>query len=132
MRLKSSIVKCPQCGEKIFMESDRETICGKHKVKPSGYLQFPKRSNQAVTVPIVNGAVLYNYHVDGSEDFETVAAVIKEKPGKFGLENKTNRRWLVTSPNGKTTTKNFGEVLVLGANFKIDFGNNNSAQVIVN
>lgn len=133
MRLKSSIVKCPKCNDKIFIESDRETICGNHKVKPVGYLQFSKRSNQAVTVPIVGGAVLYNYHVDSSsEDFETIAAVIKEKPGKFGLENKTNRRWLITAPNGKTTTKNPGEVLVLGADFKIDFGNNNSAQVIVN
>ena len=133
VRLKSSIAKCPQCGDEIFMESDIETICGSHKIKPAGYLNFAKRSNQAVTVPISGGVVLYDYHVsDSSEDFKTVAAVIREKPGKFGLENKTNRAWTITSPNGKTVTKNSGEVAVLGADFKIDFGKGNIAKVVVN
>lgn len=132
MRLKSSIVKCPQCGEEIFLESDRETICGKHKVKPVGYLNFDKRSNQVVTVPIFKDAALYDYHVDNSDDFKTVAAVIKEKPGKFGLENKTNRRWLIIAPDGRTFAKQSGETVVLGADFKIDFGNGNFAQVVVN
>lgn len=89
MRLKSSIVKCPQCGTEIFLESTGETICGNHKLKPVGYLNFNMRSNRLVTVPIFKGSVLYNYHVDNSEDFKTVAAVIKEKAGKFGLENLT-------------------------------------------
>ena len=132
MRLKSSIVKCPKCGEEIFLESDRETICGNHKIKPAGYLNFDKRSNQAVTVPIFKDAVLYNYHVDNSEDFKTVAAVMKEKPGKFGLENKTNRRWTITAQDGKTAIKQPGETLVLRENFKIDFGNGIFAQVISN
>lgn len=133
MRLKSSIVKCPQCGEEIFMESDRETVCNSHKVKPIGYLNFAKRSNQAVTVPIIGGAVLYDYHMNSaSENFETIAAVIKEKPGKFGLENKTNLKWSITSPSGKTTSKQFGETLVLGADFKIDFAKGNIATVVVN
>lgn len=133
MRLKSSIVKCPICGEEIFLESDRETICGKHKIKAVGYLDFEKRSNQAVTVPIFKDAVLYNYHMDiSSEDFETVAAVILEKPGKFGLQNKTARRWLITAQDGQTFSKQAGETVVLGANFKIDFGSGTFAQVIVN
>ena len=133
MRLKSSIVKCPQCGEEIFLESDKETVCGNHKIKPAGYLKFDKRSNQVVTVPIFKDAVLYNYHMStSSEDFKTVAAVIKEKPGKFGLENKSNKDWLITAADGKTVTKHTGETLVLGANFKIDFGNGSIAQVVVN
>ena len=133
MRLKSSIVKCPQCGEEIFMESDRETVCKNHRVKPVGYLKFAKRSNQAVTVPIIGGAVLYKYHVDSSsEDFKTVAALVREKPGKFGLKNETDRRWQITAPNGKTVTKQPGETPLLGVDFKIDFGNNNIAQVVVN
>ena len=133
VRLKSSVVKCPDCGEEIFLEKDKETVCKSKKIKPVGYLKFDKRSNQEVVVPIFQNAVLYNYHVDrSSEDFENIAAVIKEKPGKFGLENKTSNKWLITAPDGKTAVKNPGDTLVLGANFKIDFGNNNIAQVIVN
>ena len=132
MRLKSSIVKCPQCGAEIFLESTRETICGNHKVQPVGYLNFDKRSNRLVTVPIFKGAVLYNYHVDNSEDFKNVAALIKEKNGKFGLENKTNRSWTITAPDGKMATRQPGEIAVLGANFTINFGGGNTAQVILN
>ena len=133
MRLKSSIAKCPQCGEEIFLESDKETICKNHKIKPVGYLKFGKRSNQAVTVPIFKDIVLYDYHVDASsEDFKTVAAVIKEKPGKFGLENKTDRKWIITTADGKTVTKNPGETLVISAGAKIDFGKGSIAEVIVN
>ena len=132
MRLKSSIVKCPQCGEEIFLESDRETICKSHKIKPEGYLNFTRRSNQAVTVPIFKDAVLYDYHVSGSEDFETVAAVIFEKQGKFGMENKSSKSFLVTAPNGKSATKNTGERFLLSVDFKIDFGNNNVATVVAN
>jgi len=132
MRLKSSIVRCPQCGEEIFLESDRETICNSHKIKPVGYLNFTRRSNQAVTVPIFKDAVLYDYHVSGSEDFETVAAVILEKPGKFGLENKSSKTWFITLSNGKSVTKKPGEVLGLGVDSKIDFGNNIVATVVAN
>ena len=133
MRLKSSIVKCPRCGNEIFLESDRETTCGSHKLKPAGYLQFDKRSNQVVTVPIFKDALIYDYHMNSaSEDFKTVASAIREKPGKIGLENRSKNDWLVTATNGKTAVKKPGETAVLSAGFKFDFGKGNIAQVIVN
>ena len=133
MRLKSSIARCPQCGSEIFLESDRETICKAHRIKPSGYLNLDKRSNQVVTVPIFKDIVLYNYHLDSaSEDFKTIAAVIREKPGKFGLENKSDRRWTIIASDGRTSVKQPNETAVLSANFKIDFGNGNAAFVVSN
>lgn len=132
MRLKSSIVKCPQCGSEVFLESTRETICGNHQLKPVGYLNFDRRSNRLITVPIFKDVVLYNYHVENSEDFKTVAAVIREKSGKFGLENQTNRNWTVTAPDGQIAIKQPGEIAVLGVNFTINFGGGNIAQVILN
>ena len=85
-----------------------------------------------MTVPIFKDAVLYDYHVSGSEDFETVAAVILEKPGKFGLQNKSSKSWLVTAPSGKSATKQPNETVVLGLGTKIDFDNNNFATVVAN
>ena len=134
MRLKSSIVRCPHCGEEMFLESDRASICqacGK-SVKAAGYLKFPKRANRDVTVPIFKDAVLYDYHMNSSsEDFETAAASVLEKPGKFGLKNDSNNNWIVTAPDGRTFARAAGETQVLVANCKIDFGKN-TAQVIVN
>ena len=135
MRLKSSLVRCPHCGEEMFLESDKATVCQscKKSVKAVGYLNFAKRSNQEVTVPIFKDVALYDYHMNSSsEDFETEAAVILEKPGKFGLKNNSRFNWTIKTPEGKIFAKQPGEVLVLGANAKIDFGNKNIAQILVN
>lgn len=135
MRLKSSIVRCPHCGEEMFLESDKPTVCQSCKkiVKAVGYLNFAKRANLEVTVPIFKDAVLYDYHTDSSsEDFTTETARILEKPGKFGLKNNSRFNWNIKTPEGKIFARQVGEVLVLAPNIKIDFGNKNIAQVIEN
>ena len=135
VRLKSSIVRCPHCGEEIFLESDAATACPncKKSVKSAGYLKFNKRANQAVTVPIFKDAVLYDYHMDSSsENFETAAALVLAKPGKFGLQNNSQSKWIVTAPDGRSFVRQTGETQVLSADCKIEFGKNTSAQVIVN
>lgn len=135
MRLKSSLVRCTYCGEEIFLESDKATTCPncKKTIKAVGYLKFAKRSNQSVTVPIFKDAVLYDYHMNSSsEDFETVAAVILEKPGKFGLKNNSRFNWSVKTPEGKIISRQPGEVQVLFKDAEINFGNKNIAQVVAN
>lgn len=135
IRLKSSLVCCPHCGGEMFLESDKATVCRscQKTVKAVGYLNFAKRTNQDVTVPIFKNAVLYDYHMDSSsEDFMTEAAVVLEKPGKFGLKNNSRFNWTITTPEGKIFARQVGEVLVLGANTRIDFCNRNIAQVVAN
>jgi len=136
MQLKSSIVKCPICGSEMFLESNGETICPdcKNRVKPVGHLKFAKRrSNIAISAPIFEGVHLYEYHMsDTSEDYQTVAATVLVKPGKFGLQNNSNYRWTITNPDGRTSTKQHGDIAVLGLGAKIDFGNGNVAEIIPN
>ncbi|MBR3498169.1 MAG: serine/threonine protein kinase [Selenomonadaceae bacterium] len=135
VRLKSSIAQCPHCGEEIFLESDRPTVCQscKKSVTPVGYFKFGKRSNLDVTVPIFKGVKLYDYHMNSSsEDFETVSAVVLEKPGKFGLQNKSALRWNLTTAGGKNYVCQPGAVQTLALNCKIDFGNRDIAQVVAN
>ncbi|MBO4780018.1 MAG: hypothetical protein J5497_05215, partial [Selenomonadaceae bacterium] len=135
VRLKSSIAKCPNCGSEIFLESDRPTICQscQKSVKAVGYLKFAKRSNLDVTAPIFKGVLLYDYHMNtASTDFATVAAEVLEKPGAFGLKNKSNLRWTLTTPASKNYVCQPGEVQKLGLNSKLDFGNNTVAQIVAN
>ena len=134
MRLKSSIVRCPHCGDEMSLENDRATICQscKKSVKAAGYLKFPRRANREVTVPIFNGATLYDYHMDSlSEDFETAAATVLEKPGKFGLKNNSKFKWIVKAPDGRTFARQPGDTQLLVPNCEIDFGKN-TAQIIAN
>ena len=134
VRLKSSIVRCPHCAKEIFLESDRSTACPycKNSIKAAGYLNFPKRANRSVTVPIFKNAVLYDYHMNSSSnDFETERAVVLEKPGKFGLRNDSADKWLVTAPDGRTFIRQPGDIQLLVPDCEINFGKC-SAQVIVN
>lgn len=134
IQLKSSIIKCPRCGSEMFLESNGETICPdcKNLVKPAGYLKFAKRRhNIEISVPIFEGVKLYEYHMsDTSEDYQTEAAVILVKPGKYGLQNNSKHCWKITANDGRTGTKQQGEIAILGIGFKIDFGNGNIAEVM--
>lgn len=136
VQLKSSIVKCPKCGSEMFLESNGETLCPdcKNRGKPVGYLKFAKkRSNIEIRVPIFEGVSLYEYHMsDTSEDYQNEAAIVLVKPGKFGLQNNSKHRWTITASDGRTSTKQQGDVAILGLGFKIDFGNGNVAEIIPN
>jgi len=134
-RLKSSIVKCPHCGEEMFVECAGQTACSSCKKDASavGHLKFRKRSNVEVLVPIFEGVLLYEYHMgESSDDCQTAAAAVLVKPGKFGLENRSKNRWTVTLASGAAQVKHPGETALLAAGAKIDFGNGNVAEIIPN
>lgn len=124
MQLKSSIIHCPHCGEEIFLDSDHTTVCPecRHKILLAGYLRFADRTNMEIRVPIHEGTSLYEYHMDPrSADYQTKAAEVRVKPGKFGLENQSGREWTVETARGTRTIPHGGTaVLVTGA--KINFG----------
>ena len=136
VRLKSSIVRCPNCSAKMFLESKGTTIClgCNQRVEPLGYLKFAKkRSNINVSLPIFDGVRLFEYYMDvNSEDFQTIAAAISVEEGKFLLRNNSTHNWTVTAPDGRTKTKQRGDDAVLRLGFKIDFGNGNVAEIIPN
>ena len=136
LQLKSSIARCPKCGSEMFLESNGETLCPdcKTRVKPVGYLKFIKsRFNHEISVPVFEGVHLFEYHMnDASRDYQTEAAVVLVKHGKIGLQNNSKHRWTITSPDGRTSTKQQGDVAILGLGFKIDFGNGNVAEIVPN
>jgi len=136
VRLKSSIIKCPSCGNEMFIEPVGETICYncKKRTKVNGYLKFlKKRSSVEIIVPIFDGVCLFNYHInESSYDCHSIEAIILTKPGKYGLENKSKNIWIVISIDGVKSAKKQSEVALLSVGTRIDFGNNNIVEVIVN
>ena len=137
MRLKSSLVQCPHCHDEMFLASDKATICQNcnKNVLPVGYLKFPKRTDMEVTVPLIGGVRLFDYHISNNTDnygYENEVALVMEKPGKLGLKNESSNSWTITAPNGNSAAKQPNEIAVLGAGFKIDFGKKITAEVVVN
>ena len=135
IRLKSSLVKCPHCGDEIFLESNQAMNCpncGK-ELKAVGYIKLPKRASVEMTVPIIGGAHLYRYQIDESaENFDAEIATVLEKPGKFGLKNDAGESWTITAPNGKSAVKQPGDTAVIGIGFRIDFGHGSVGEIIQN
>ena len=133
MRLKSSIVTCPCCGDEIFLESSGETMCPncRRHIRPAGYLDFTRRrANIPVRVPIFDGTTLYAYHMnESSEDYHTETARVKSKPGKYGLKNLSGSKWTVTIGD-KTSVRDPGSVVVLTEGMHIDFGGGTEADVM--
>lgn len=131
-RLKSSIVKCPHCGDEIFLESSGQTLCSncRGRIRPAGYLDFTKRrGNIPVRIPVYEGAVLYACHIDeSSEDYHTEAARVIVKPDKYGLENLSGNKWIVTIGD-RTSVRDPGSVVVLTEGMHIDFGGGTAADV---
>ena len=132
-QLKSSIVKCPHCGQEMFLEPQTESKCPdcQHTTRPPGYLKFLKRrTNLEISVPIFTGVKLYESQVNEvSEDFRTEGAVIISKQTKIGLMNNSNYTWETTSETNIRRTKPRGEVVLLSPGTKIDFRNGNIAEV---
>lgn len=135
MRLKTSIVDCPHCKTRIFIESDKNCTCSECKkpITVAGYLLFKKRAQREVKVPIFENISLYEYHMrDSSTDYTTKAAEILVKPGKYGLKNLSQYSWEITSKDGSISQKKQNEVVVLSSGTIIDFGNQNIIEIIQN
>ena len=106
------------------MERDRPThchLCGCN-FKAVGHLSFNSRHNIEVTVPIYKNAVLYDYHINDSTDFNTPAGQILMRNKRFGLQNLSNKNWQVTKPDNEQTTVPAGKGVILKIGYKIDFG----------
>jgi len=136
VHLKSSIVRCPHCGNELFLSDTGETCCPDcaQRFTAPGYFKFlKKRSNTAISVPLFSDVRLYEYHMrDSCEDYRKCAAIVRVKPGKLGLENQSGYTWSVTQPKGTVSAKRPGETVLLRQGTRIDFGNNNVVEVVAN
>ncbi|MCR5214662.1 MAG: serine/threonine-protein kinase [Eubacterium sp.] len=135
MRLKSSITKCPICGNDVFVDCHDSycDACGKTIIAP-GYLKFKSRTGMDILVPIYQDTRLFDYHLNyDSSDYFTVKANVMAKPGKYGLLNKSGEDWQISSADGsRKSIRRNKEIAVLGSGFVFDFGNGNIAEVINN
>ena len=123
IRLRSEIYKCKNCGEIIFADSDKNTVCTfcQHSHSFEHCIELPK-----MNIALHARAKLYDYHIDSdSNDFRTIAAetVINETAGTLELKNKSKKTWLIISGNGKQTTKASGKTVPLETGTQIIFGN---------
>lgn len=133
MQLKSSVVKCPCCGEEMFLSNTGSTECPDcgMQINPVGSLRWDKkRANVEINVPVYEGCRLFGFHMDElSEDHRSITAEVVVKPGKYGLTNRSGYEWTVSVSDGRSAIRENGETVVLGKGLSIDFGKGTSVEV---
>ncbi|MBP5406920.1 hypothetical protein J6Z19_07210 [bacterium] len=131
IKLKGLIMKCPFCGDEIFidpMQQEQKCIfCGKTFDSP---LMLKVKKYSPV---LVDSSKLYACHVKhDSSDFRTVMGEVvsnKTDPKILGLKNCSGFAWEAILPTGESRPFADGQVFKLGKGLKINFGNGNIAEV---
>ena len=102
VNLRSRLVKCPACGEDLFLDFDSQTICPNskcgHVIGKNRILAF---GNGEYRVPIFPGVGIYKCMVDSlSDDCETQIGSITvnpQNPNILGIKNESSKPWLAVS-----------------------------------
>lgn len=122
-RLHDRVAQCTRCGMRyLFDPGTAPPICWScgEAPHPPLWLAF-----DGSVVVLTETTVLHRHHVDLSYDFtEPVADIVEhpQRPGTWGLRNRSAARWRVVTPGGSVHSVGPGASarLVLGATY--DFG----------
>ena len=128
--LRDKIIKC-SCGSETFIDVDSASSlcieCGRNIPKP------PVLKVQKYQVVLYPGNKLYKCHVAGnSEDCtEIMGEVVQSKTSqdRWGIKNLSDISWIGTSPKDEQRAVGKGEFIPIARGFKINFGNNNLAEI---
>ena len=129
VRLRNSIVYCPQCGSEVFYDDDpaatqgtQQTCwnCGKGVVAP------PHLTIGDQTVMLNHDTQINQHHLDGtSYDLKTVIAKVTQHPTNpdiWGLQNCTSYQWTGIKPDGSRVGVDPGRTIAWSKGLIIDFG----------
>ncbi|MBQ3033081.1 MAG: serine/threonine protein kinase [Deferribacterales bacterium] len=130
INLRGLTIKC-KCGSETFIDpkhSEFSCISCNQKIPAPLILSVKKYK-----VALNNGKKIYKCHVQyDSEDYREVQGEVvanKKDPSMLGLRNNSSRPWSAALPNGATKSFAPGEVIRLDKGVKINFGNNNIAEI---
>lgn len=129
VRLRNSIMFCPQCGREVFYDDDLAVkqgrpqtcwSCGKDVIAP------PRLTIGDQSVMLNHNTEIVQHHLDGtSYDLETVIGRMTRHPTNpdlWGLKNCTTNQWKGVKPDGSRVGIDPGRTIALSKGLVIDFG----------
>lgn len=130
IRLRDSIIYCPNCRAENFYDSDRLKIKG--KLNPCWHCQsdllLPPRIRIGKNVIMLNyDTKLFEHHIDSRSQYvfsQPVAQVNQHptNPSIWGLKNLSQQSWTCTTPDSSVKEIEPGRSVTLAGNIKINFG----------
>jgi len=127
IRLRDSIVYCPQCGAEVFYEAERLQQGAAHICWSCNHaVPLPPRIRIEQSVVMLNhDTKLYPHHLGDTNNFaQPVLEVVRnpQDPSVWGLKNLTTDRWQSTRADGVTVDVEPGRSVTLSLGTKIHFG----------
>lgn len=125
--MMSGIMICPHCGCEVFYDAQKEE---------SGAAHICWGCQQTVTVPpkmvigkstvlLMAGTKLYQHHIDGDYDMETVAGEVVQNPSNpklWGIKNLSRDNWTYSKGDGTQVPVAPGRSAAIARDAKVDFG----------
>lgn len=130
-RLMDAILYCPFCGRELFYDLARVEKGARHKCwgpNCSREVSLPPRLRIDDSVIMLNhDSKLFPYHLDDARLYDysdAIAAVVRHPstPGRWGLNNLSKEKWVVTLPSGELRDVLPGQTAALAGGVKISFG----------
>lgn len=125
--MMSGIMICPHCGCEVFYDAQKEESCAAHICW--GCQQTvtvpPKMVIGKSTVLLMAGTKLYQHHIDGDYDMETVAGEVVQNPSNpklWGIKNLSQDNWTYSKGDGTQVPVAPGRSAAIARDAKVDFG----------
>lgn len=131
LQIRAQYVKCPHCGNMIFVDMDGQISTCLHCKSTIPRSMILKIGNYRI--PIMEEQKIYKYQSQASMnvDLSEVFGIIIKNPqtGKLGILNKSGVTWAVILPNGEVRNVEDGRGLPAIPDLKIKFNHNVTALI---
>lgn len=131
--MRHELIKCPSCGNEVFLDMGKTGFCCTDCAY-SITQRMPIIQAGHYKIAASTGKKIYQYITNSKKQLlNTCTGEIvesKKTSGLFGLKNKTQDTWILTTKGGNTRPIASEEVAPLLIGNEIAFGNGDSAQII--
>lgn len=129
LQVRSMFVKCPNCGNSVFLDTQQPNKLCAWCNKP--FHAFNSLKVGRFTIPLVAGQTIYDCQVTGQTDYDLKAGEVISKNNQLGIRNLSSYPWTVTLPDNSIKVVNNGSGMPIRAGLKIKFGNQGDLAEIV-
>lgn len=129
LQVRSMFVKCPNCGNSVFLDTQQPNKPCAWCNKP--FLAFNALKVGRFTIPLVTGQIIYDCQIIGQTNYDLKAGEVIVKNGQLGIRNLSAYPWTVTLPDNSIKIINSGSGMPVRAGLKIKFGNQGESAIII-
>lgn len=126
---RSHLSRCPHCSKETDLKYSDNALCV--RCGQSSTVYWMKVVGQKMTLPLVDGYILYGNQLGLDNNYFNVIAQIRMHPntGIMAMRNTSTFDWIVSTLDNKSKIVRPKEVIDIHDHMRIKFGNYNNAEI---